>query len=929
MKRTLILLGFLLFGLNGFAQHFSISGMLSDTVGAPLINGTVVLLNPQDSVMEYFAISNAKGNFEIKGIANGDYVFQGSYVGYQSFYKKIKINGESQNLGLIVLKSENLYLEGATVTAERIPITIKKDTIEYNAASFRTQPNDAVEDLLRKLPGVEVEKDGTIRAQGQEVQKITVDGKEFFGNDPTIASQNLPADAIDKVQVYDRKSETAEFTGVDDGTRSKSINLKLKEDKKKGVFGNVTAGYGTEDRYEGKANINRFNKNTQLSFLGRANNINEQGFSFEDYINFSGGLENLMSGGGGSMELRIDGNNGPIPFDFGQPNYGFTNTLSGGLNFNHDFSKNTELRSSYFVSQIKKTEDKESFRQNFIGNEIFPSEENESQISKNQNHRLNVDLKQKIDSTQVFQFRANLNFSDRIFDRLTVNKIFNIQNQLENFGRTDDQSQGDDLRFGTTLSHMYRLKKKGRSLTTSFGIGGDYSDNKNELEAINMFQLTDSTLAYTDSLLQDQNRENDQLDYNFLMTYTEPIGKGSFLQATYNRRNYSNESYRNVYDVLGSQRKFNETLSNHYLRDYYYDRIGLSFRRTKKKTNFSAGVQWQASALNGEIVSSEQKINRPFNVWLPSMSWQYDFSTSKNIRLNYTTNFREPQMEQLQPFVDNRNPLNIYIGNPNLAPEYLHQLNLQFMWFDQFSFTNIFASINGTYTEDKITNATTIDAQFRQTTRPVNVKDDIRLSGNVSYGMPLKFMKSKMNINVDGIYNQSILFINAVENNSDRWNTSIDFSLENRKKEFVDILAGVEWSFNKTLYSVSSNFNQIFSSFNYYGDLSFNFKNDWSFNTSLDYTVYQGEAFESQQAIPMLEASLSKYFLKNKKGELQLSIVDVLNQGIGIDRNSTLNYIEDTKINSLGRYVMLSFTYALSAFGGQGTSGIHIESRRR
>jgi outer membrane beta-barrel protein len=926
--RALFLTGFVLLASNAIAQKNSISGMLMDTLGEPLINGTLVLLNPQDSVMEYFAISDIKGNFEIKSISDGDYIFQASYIGYQSFYKRIKINGKSQNLGVVPLIAENLYLEGATVTADRIPIIIKNDTIEYNAGSFRTQPNDVVQDLLKKLPGVEVEKDGTIRAQGQEVESITVDGKEFFGNDPTIASQNLPADAIDKVQVFDRQSEMADFTGVDDGIKNKAINLKLKEDKKKGAFGKITAGYGTQDRYEGKVNVNRFNKKSQLSFLGRANNINEQGFSFEDYINFSGGLQNLMSGGG-SMEIRMDGNDGPIPFDFGQPNYGFTKTLSGGLNFNYDFSKNTELQSSYFVSQINKEEDRESYRQNFLGDEIFPSEEIEEQDSKNLNHRLNLNLKQNIDSTQVLRLRANLNMNDRTFDRLTSNKIFNVQQELENAGKSDDRSTGTDLSFASTVSYMLRLKKNGRSFASTLGVGGEYSDNGNTLKVLNQYKITDPSATFLDSLNQEQKGGSDQLDYNLRFIYTEPVGKKEFLQLSYNRRNYSNENNRDVYDIKNNQKIFNEVLSNRYLRDYYYDQVGLTFRRNRKKANLSAGIQWQTSALNGEIISDEQVINRPFKAWLPSMSWQYDFSNTKNLQLNYTTNFREPRMEQLQPFVDNSNPLNLYIGNPELDPEYIHRLNLQFMWFDQFTFTNIFASVNGRYTQDKITNATIIDEQFRQITQPINVKNDLVIDGNMSFGTPLKFIKSKFNINLDGSYNRGILFINTISNNMDKWYTSLDISLENRKKEFVDILGGVEWAFNKTSYSVNTDFNQIFSSLNYYGDLSFNFKKGWNFNTTLDYTFYQGDSFNDLEPVPMWAASISKSFLKNRRGELKLAAVDILNQGVGIDRNSTLNYIEDTRINSLGRYVMLSFTYSLSAFGDQGMGGIQISSRRR
>ena len=247
----------------------------------------------------------------------------------------------------------------------------------------------------------------------------------------------------------------------------------------------------------------------------------------------------------------------------------------------------------------------------------------------------------------------------------------------------------------------------------------------------------------------------------------------------------------------------------------------------------------------------------------------------------------------------------------------------------KFSFTNFFASVRGRYTKDKITNAQMIDDQFRQITQPVNVEKDVGVEGSLSYGMPLKFMKSKFNIDLNAYYGNGLLFINDIENNTDRWNNSIDFSLENRKKEVVDILGGIQYSRNKTIFSKSSEFNQIFSSLNYYGDLDINLKSGWEFGTSIDYTIYRGETFNDQDPVPMWRASISKYFLKANRGQLTLSAVDILNQGIGIDRNSTLNFIEDTRINSLGRYVMLSFTYKLSAFGDQGNSGFQITTRRR
>lgn len=910
------------------AQNAKLEGLLLDSLGTPLPSATVVLLHPRDSVMEYFAITDAKGLFKIKAIADGDYIFQASYVGYQSFYKNISVKGLDQHLGAIVLQNEQIYLDAATVTAERIPILIKKDTVEYNASSFRTQPNDVVEDLLKQLPGVEVDKDGTIRAQGQEVDQITVDGKTFFGDDPAIASQNLPADAVDKVQVFDRKSEVAQFTGIDDGQQNKSINLKLKEDKKKGVFGNVTAGYGSDERYLGKATVNRFNQKSQLSFLGRANNINRQGFSFNDYINFSGGLQNLMGDGGG-LELRIDGDEGLIPFDFGQANYGFTNTFSGGVNFNYDFSKKTEFRSSYFGSHVKKIEDKSIFRQNFLEGLVFPSEEISKQEATNLNHRINTSIEHKIDSSQIVRFNANLNLNQSEFDRLLRTNTFNVQEQLENSGYNDELADGNDLGFASSLRHMWRLKKTGRSLVTSVGFGGDFDQNDQEISAINQFNLTDPDLTLSDSLDQIQNRENEQLEYNLRLTYTEPIRRGVYAQFNYNRRSYTDESIREIYDQVSGQKIFNELLSNHFIRDYRYDRLGLTIRNNKKKANLSLGLNWQLTELNGELVSEKNRFNRVFKAWLPFMNWQYNISNSKNLRLDYATTLEAPDVRQLQPFVDNTNPLSVYVGNPDLEPEYRHRMNLRFMWYDQFSFTNIFANIGGVYTKNKITNSRTIDAQLRQTTTPLNVKNDLLLNANISFGTPLRFMKAQINLDFGGQYNRGILFVNTIQNNTDRWNTSLDFNIGNRKKKVLDALAGFNWTFNKTKYDVNQDFDQTFHSMNYYTDIRFNLKKGWNIGSTFDYTLYRGASLGNQRAVPMWKASISKSFLKNDRGTLELKAADLLNQGIGINRNSSFNYIEDVRINSLGRYIMLSFTYALNAFGDQGMGGIQIKSSRR
>ena len=341
---------FALFGLSismsaQSVKKADITGLIQDDQEQPLASATVMLLNRTDSVLITFGITSPDGAFVLKNVAAGEYILKMSFLGFATESRDLDIGDQSEvDLGNVALKPASAVLSEVEVTADHMPIQITKDTIEYNADAFKTQPNAVVEELLKKLPGVEVESDGTIKAQGEEVQNVFVDGKEFFGSDPKMATKNLPADAVDKVKVYDKLSDMAEFSGIDDGDRSKTINLTLKEDKKKGAFGTFEAGYGTEDRYAVKMNMNRFSKGQQLSFLGMANNVNEQGFSFNDYISFSGGMGGFRRGGSG------------VNISEGMSN-GLVNTLAGGINYNVEIGDKLDLRSSYFYNGVKKRPD--------------------------------------------------------------------------------------------------------------------------------------------------------------------------------------------------------------------------------------------------------------------------------------------------------------------------------------------------------------------------------------------------------------------------------------------------------------------------------------------------------------------------------------------------------------------------------------------
>ena len=748
-----------------------------------------------------------------------------------------------------------------------------------------------------------------------------VDGKEFFGSDPQIATQNLPADAVDKVQVFDKKSDMAEFSGIDDGNEQKTINLSLKEDKKNGYFGNAMGGYGTEDRFEAKANINRFGSKMQISGIGMANNTNQQGFSIEDYIQFMGGLGNLMRGGGGRIELSFD-DAGGLPLGMNLQN-GFVTTLAGGINLNAELGKKTELSSSYFYNYLNNQTERSLERENFLDSGSFFNTENSKQENRNNNHRLNLNLEHKIDTSMNLLLRGNIGFNDGKSSSIGINEAMTSEGILENRSETDYLSEAMGLNWDANLTYRWRIRKPGRTLVANLSSGMNNIDRQGSIYSLNTFPL----LAVTDTLDQRQTELNQRVNFGGRVSYTEPIGKGKYLEWNYSRQNYNNDLQKDFYDRKGETEIRNTDLSNHFLQDYIYDRTGINFRWNLKKLNLTTGISLQQSQLSGELLTQNEEVSTSFRNWLPSLRARYEMAATRSIRFDYTTRVREPSLEQLQPIVDNSDPLNIYIGNPNLRPAYSHSMDLEFMSFSQFSYTSVFAALNATYTRDRIVNARSVDELLRQTIQPVNVENDYQLGGFLSFGTPIRPIKTRININTDIQYNRGISWINEIENQTETWQNMAELSLENRKKEKLDWMIGGQVIYNTTSYSISAALDQSFLQQKYFADVTWDITEKWSVSTSLDYQIYSGAAFAENQEVPIWRASVSRYILKDNKGMIRLSAVDLLNRNLGVNRVAELNYVQEETIRSLGRYFMLSFTYSLSGFNGSQGGGIHIRRR--
>jgi len=913
MKYTLAVLSIVLSIVQLSAQKYTIEGYIHDESNQAIEVASVVLLNAADSVMAGFSITSAKGRFKIEDIGSGRYSLNISYLGYADYNKPIDITGESKviDIGIIKLEPETNVLNEVNITEPYIPIKINKDTVEYNAAAFKTQEQDNVEELLKKLPGVEVADDGTITAHGEEVEKVTVDGKEFFTNDPTIATKNLPADAIEKLQVFDESSDMAAFTGIDDGERKKTINLVLKEGKKAGYFGKANLGYGTDERYNGNFNINRFTKDVQMSFIGMSNNVNVQGFSFRDYVSFMGGMGNFSSGGG-------RGNSSNLPISNGGLGNGFVNTDAIGANFNWDPNKNITTNTSYFYTGIENIIDQDIFRENLLGNSGFTTEQAAILNNVSIGHAINSTIRAELDSTQRLVSRITAKISDGSSLSNSMTSNFRDDGSLQSKSLQDIESVADQSTVNANVTYLKRLSNSGKYFSINGRIGYSSDEGVGALDNANTLAHTPGSFE-TVNILQSQIQENNQIDYLIKGSYTVPLGGRKYFEANASRRNFNNDFAKDFYDLFPDQQTnevLNDLLSNTYKRDFTYNTAGFNLKFNTNKSNLTIGANLQQSILDGQLEGNTPAIEKKYVTLLPKLSYTYDINATSNFRANYTTNITEPSLEQLQPIVDNTDPLNIYIGNPDLRTENTHRLRLSYNSFSQFSNIGIFSNVNVRFTDNSITNTRLIDENFVTTTTPINTDYALNISGSVSFNAPIKFLKHRIRISNRFSSNKSFLFINTNENLTNRINNNVTVRLDNWKKDFIDFEIGTSVGYNNTKYSEDTEFNQSFVDYRIFTEIDLDFKKDWTFTTNFSMRTYSDEDFGEQITLPIWRASLSKLFSKEKKWRAELAVFDILDQNQNINRTSNINYIQDERIESIGQYAMITLGYNFSGFGG-------------
>ncbi len=898
------------------AQTIIPRGIVTSETGEPLVSATLMLLQVQDSVLASFGVTDDKGRFQMQKVDPGSYLLQISYVGYATRTDTLMLNEANKNpdLGVIRLSSSSSQIEEVTVTDKRPPVLLKKDTIEFDAASFGTRPNATVEDLLKELPGVEVDNDGNIKAQGENVKEVLVDGKSFFGRDPKVAIKNLPADAVDKVQVFDRKSDQAEFTGIDDGQEQKAINLELKPDRRKGAFGKIAGGYGDQGRFETNANINRFKESTQLSFLSQANNINQQGFSFGDYLSFMGGAQAMRSG-------RIRKGDTGVPINFGQPELGFTTTYASGLNFNHEFGTKTEIQSSYFYARFDKNIATDVARETFLSDENFLTDEQTQENSINDNHRVDVELDHQLDSTSNIQFITRLSYNQTESRTQLDAESIDAKGDPRNTTVQDNTAEGDIFNINNNLLYRKRFEKPGRTLTTELR----FVFNKNQIDGLNNSVNTFFRGGQrADSILQRFDQRTDNRTLGAEARYTEPMRKDQFLETFYDFSRRQTDFERAVFDrtsTNGGEESFNPALSNRYDGTYTYHRGGLRYRIVGDASNLSLEAGLQHTDLFGDLPLIEAKVDQSFTNFLPGLTWNYNFSSSRNLRIDYRTNIDEPSIEQLTPVIDNTDPLNIYIGNPNLEPAYRHRLSARYFAFSTLTNRVFIFSTSFIYTRNKIQNFVEIDENLVRVSTPLNVDNDYNLRSFLNYGFQLPRLDSRLNFSGNISYHIGFNLVEGEESQQRQLNTNAKFNWNYEPNKRIDFNAGYNLGYNQTRYEIGVQANGDFLQHVVFSELNLTLPARLFLGTDLNYTFNRGLQDDFNQDIPIWNARLSRFFLPGDRLELSFAIRDLLNQNQRVSQNANVNFVEDVNTNALGRFFTAGLTYSLTPLNPEKKGG--------
>jgi len=958
MPRTLYLSAILLLltVYSIHAQTYTISGKVVDALNnSGLVGADVQLIKAADTTQKQGMSADTSGGFVFTNLAKGTYILKFYYLGYKTSVMKLSTGSQPViSIGNIKLSSNGISLAAAKIVGHQVRAEQVGDTIVLHADAFKVNPDATTEDLVTKMPGIVVNSSG-VQAHGETVQQVLVDGKPFFGDDPTAALRNLPAEVVDKVQVYDQMSDQSKFTGFDDGNSQKTINIITKKDKRKGEFGKFTGGYGdgtsadgkslntADQKYLGSGNFNVFNGDERLSILGLTNNINQQNFSSQDLLGVMG--SSSQRGGGGRAGPSIASNpgysgGGSNNFLVGQQG-GINTTNSGGVNFSDSLAHRIYFTASYFGNKVTNTTNSNLVRTFFTPQQYT---EQDASTSPNLNNRLNLRFDCKIDSMNSFLFTPKISTQSNMLTTSSYGQTDSTRGSPPlTVNNTSNQfySNSTGYNLNANLLFRHKFKKTGRTFSVNVGTTITSKNSVDTLHSISNYRKSNegnTVISPDSSVILNQNTisPSPTSAYTANLAYTEPLSKTSQLLINYNPSYSINNLNRLTYNEdlgNGQYNLLDTTLSNKYDYTTFTNKAGISYRQKWTKAYLMIGLNAQNENLTGnEAFPTKFDTTKTFNSLLPTVMYNYKFNAASNLRLTYNTSTQVPSITQLQNVVNNTNPLALSTGNPNLNQSYNNSLVARYAYTNTKTAQSIFffASISNTF--NYIGNATFLGKdsslspeynkllhQGTQFTLPENMSGDWSTRAFITYGLPFDKIKSNLNLNGGITYTSTpgIIGINNIDkvNYSNAYNFNPGFVLSSNISPKLDYTLSYSPSYNIVKNTVEPQANS-----NYFSQTA-SFKFNWifykgfTFYNELDHTLYTGLAAFNENFL-IWDMSVGKKFLKNQSGEIKLYAFDILGQNKSISRTVTATYIDDMNTQVLTRYIMLSFTYTLRKFKG-------------
>lgn len=916
----------------------TLSGSVTDEKGQALV-GVNVVLTPTDTTdkKQHITVTDTKGSFVFSKIPQHVYQLRATFVGFEDVVRTVNLRQADLQLGKLQLLETARQLKEVQVVGKAPTAQQKGDTLQYNASAFKVNRDAQTEDLIRKMPGVTIQN-GQVQVQGENVQQVLVDGKPFFGDDPTIALRNLPAEVVDKIEVFDRMSDQSQFTGFNDGQTSKTINIVTRGDRRNGQFGRMYGGYGTDDVYSSGGSMNFFKGDRRISIIGLSNNINQQNFSSQDLLGVqsAGGQRGGFGGGGGARGggggARGGGGGGGFGgsaagnFLVGNSN-GINRTTSLGLNYSDNWGKKLTVRGSYFFNQGNSRNEQSTVRDYFLNQETTQRyEETQSSSSKNINHRFNFRFEYTIDRNNSLLITPQLNLQNNESNSFVSSRT-SQGDALQNTGSNNSSANTTGYTFSNNILYRHRFAKAGRTLSANIGTSLNDRDQNSLLLSNNTFYGTKPTKSIID---QKTNNLTNGYQLSANLAYTEPLSRKTQLQVNYNLSYRESDAIKKTYQnnpTTHLVERLDTLLSNTFNNDYVTHQIGTGINYRGPKVGLFATVNFQDAELSGKkLFPQHNTIERSFINLIPMVMMDYTLSRDSRFRLTYRTNTNAPSITQLQDVVDNSNPLQISTGNPLLKQEYSHNLGLRYSLTKPTKARSFLTFINLTYTKNPIGTSTFIAQrpttlsngyllqQGVQLTQPVNYDNSLSFRTFITGGMPISIIKSQVNLNTSLTYSRTPGQINNALNMASLYGVSQGIVLSSNISEKLDFNLGYNIAYNQQKNTVQTQSNSNYTVQSGSARLNWIFWKGLVYRTDLTYYSYSGLAAGFNQQYTLWNMELGKKFLKNQSGELKISIFDLLNQNNSITRTLTETYREDVRSLVLRQYFMLTFTYTLRNF---------------